>query len=52
MGNASPDVRRSADFVTASNSEDGFARAIEQIILGASRSPAQVEVAKAGDRAW
>jgi Cof subfamily protein (haloacid dehalogenase superfamily) len=52
MGNASPEVRRAADFVTASNSEDGFAQAIERLILGASRSPAQIEAAKAGDRAW
>jgi Cof subfamily protein (haloacid dehalogenase superfamily) len=33
MGNGSPEVRRAADFVTASNREDGFARAIELYIL-------------------
>ncbi len=52
MGNASPEVQRAADFVTASNDEDGFAQAIERLVLGASRAPARVEVAKAGDRAW
>jgi Cof subfamily protein (haloacid dehalogenase superfamily) len=52
MGNASPEVRRAADFVAASNSEDGFAQAIERLVLCASRLPVQVEVAKAGDRAW
>jgi Cof subfamily protein (haloacid dehalogenase superfamily) len=52
MGNASPQVQRAADFVTDSNSEDGFARAIERFILGGSRSHARVEVAKTGDRLW
>jgi len=52
MGNASPDVQRAADFVTASNGEDGFAQAMERLILGTGRSSAQVEIAKAGDRAW
>jgi Cof subfamily protein (haloacid dehalogenase superfamily) len=52
MGNASPEVQRAADFVTGSNNEDGFAQAIELLILGVGRSPASAEVAKAGDRAW
>jgi Cof subfamily protein (haloacid dehalogenase superfamily) len=52
MGNASPKVQRAADFVTTSNSEDGFAHAIERFILDAGRAPAPVEAAKAGDRAW
>jgi Cof subfamily protein (haloacid dehalogenase superfamily) len=52
MGNANPDVQRAADFVTTRNSEDGFAHAIEQFILDAGRSPAPVEITKAGDRAW
>jgi hypothetical protein len=52
MGNAAPPVQRAADFVTESNREDGFAKAIEQFILGGGRSHARVEVAKAGDRAW
>ena len=50
MGNASPEVRQAADFVTDSNHEDGFANAIERFILGGDRSNAQV--ARAGVRAW
>jgi hydroxymethylpyrimidine pyrophosphatase-like HAD family hydrolase len=34
MGNASPEVKRRADKLTASNTEDGFAQAIERYILG------------------
>jgi Cof subfamily protein (haloacid dehalogenase superfamily) len=34
MGNASIDVKREANYVTASNAEDGFAQAIERCILG------------------
>lgn len=33
MGNASPEVQRAATYVTASNEEEGFARAIEDFIL-------------------
>jgi len=33
MGNASPEVRRRATFVTASNEDEGFAKAIEEFIL-------------------
>jgi Cof subfamily protein (haloacid dehalogenase superfamily) len=33
MGNASPEVQRQATFVTASNEEEGFAKAVEEIIL-------------------
>jgi hypothetical protein len=33
MGNASEEVRRQATYVTASNEEDGFARAVERYIL-------------------
>jgi Cof subfamily protein (haloacid dehalogenase superfamily) len=33
MGNASPEVQRAATHVTASNQEEGFARAIEDFIL-------------------
>jgi Cof subfamily protein (haloacid dehalogenase superfamily) len=36
MGNAAPEVQRAADFVTDSNSEDGFAHAIERFILRGS----------------
>jgi Cof subfamily protein (haloacid dehalogenase superfamily) len=52
MGNASADVQQAADVVVASNSDDGFAQAIQQFVLGAPRSPARVEVVKAGGRAW
>lgn len=34
MGNASADVQRQAQFVTASNEEEGFAKAMEKLILG------------------
>jgi HAD superfamily hydrolase (TIGR01484 family) len=33
MGNAFPEVRRAAQFVTASNAQDGFAHAVERFIL-------------------
>ena len=36
MGNASPDVQRSARQVTRSNDDDGFAYAIERFVLGGS----------------
>jgi hypothetical protein len=36
MGNASAEVKRQADRITASNAEDGFALAIEQYILTSS----------------
>jgi Cof subfamily protein (haloacid dehalogenase superfamily) len=52
MANASPDVRRTADFVTDSNREDGFATAIKRFILAGDRSNAQVDIARAGRRAW
>ena len=38
MGNGSQDVQRAADFVTDSNSRDGFAKAIACFILGGHRS--------------
>lgn len=34
MGNASPEVQKAATFVTASNEEEGFAKAMEQFVLG------------------
>jgi hypothetical protein len=52
MGNASPEVQRTADFVTDSNSEDGFANAIERFILGGGRSHTRVALTEAGGRAW
>jgi Cof subfamily protein (haloacid dehalogenase superfamily) len=51
MGNASPKVQHAADFVTESNSEDGFAHAIERFILGNGRSRALAATARAGARA-
>ena len=38
MGNGQPATKAAADFVTDSNEEDGFAHAIERIILGGERS--------------
>jgi hydroxymethylpyrimidine pyrophosphatase-like HAD family hydrolase len=52
MGNACPEVREAADFVTDGNHQDGFANAIERFILGGDRSSAQVGIARAGVRAW
>ena len=34
MGNASKDVQAKATFVTDSNEEDGFAKAVERYLLG------------------
>src|SRR5262249_35676619 len=34
MGNASPEVQRCARYVTRSNADDGFAHAIDAILLG------------------
>jgi hydroxymethylpyrimidine pyrophosphatase-like HAD family hydrolase len=34
MGNASPEVQAQADLVTDSHSDEGFAGAMEQFILG------------------
>lgn len=34
MGNANAEVQRAARFVTSSNTEEGFARAIERLVLG------------------
>jgi hypothetical protein len=33
MGNANADVQRAAVFVTTSNTEEGFARAMERFVL-------------------
>jgi Cof subfamily protein (haloacid dehalogenase superfamily) len=35
MGNASPDVRASATYVTSTNEEEGFAKAMEEFVLTA-----------------
>jgi Cof subfamily protein (haloacid dehalogenase superfamily) len=37
MGNASPEVQRCARFVTTSNEDDGFASAVDRIVLGEPR---------------
>jgi beta-phosphoglucomutase family hydrolase/Cof subfamily protein (haloacid dehalogenase superfamily) len=39
MGNAIPEVQRMARYVTKSNEEDGFANAVDQVILGQQRKP-------------
>jgi Cof subfamily protein (haloacid dehalogenase superfamily) len=52
MGNASPEVRRAADFLTDSNLEEGFASAIERFILNRDPSSTRVVVPRTGDRAW
>lgn len=39
MGNASDEVKHQATFVTASNSEDGFAQAIERHVLSETQEP-------------
>jgi Cof subfamily protein (haloacid dehalogenase superfamily) len=36
MGNASPEVQKQAEFVTASYNDEGFAKAIERYILGSA----------------
>jgi hypothetical protein len=52
MGNASPQVQRAADFVTDTNTEEGFANAIEHFILVGDLSDAQFRATRAGIRAW
>lgn len=39
MGNASPEVRQQATFTTASNQEEGFAKAMERLLRGSSSPP-------------
>jgi Cof subfamily protein (haloacid dehalogenase superfamily) len=41
MGNAAPEVRRRADVVTASNRDNGFAKAVERFILNFSGKDAE-----------
>ena len=43
MGQASDEVKNAARFVTSSNAEDGFAIAMERLVLG--RNPRQIETA-------
>ena len=51
MGNASPEVRQAADFVTGSNCDDGFAHAVDRIILGSERLNAPAAPAREGSPA-
>jgi Cof subfamily protein (haloacid dehalogenase superfamily) len=51
MGNASPEVRQAADSVTGSNRDDGFAEAVERIILGGERPNASAVLAREGSPA-
>ena len=39
MGQSSPEVKKAATYVTASNDQEGFAKAMEQFVLGAGRQP-------------
>jgi Cof subfamily protein (haloacid dehalogenase superfamily) len=48
MGNAGPEVRSGADFVTASNREDGFAKAVDRFILGDAHSSVVANARMAG----
>ena len=32
MGNAIPEIKQRADFITASNNQDGIAKAVEQLV--------------------
>ena len=52
MGNASQEVQQAADFSTDSNSDEGFAKAVEWFILGANRPAAQNESTNERDPAW
>ena len=37
MGNASPEVKGQADYITTANTDDGFAAAIEQYVLACAK---------------
>jgi Cof subfamily protein (haloacid dehalogenase superfamily) len=41
MGNASPEVQRQARFVTSSNEQEGFAKAMEGFVMGEHREVAE-----------
>ena len=32
MGNAIPEIKQRADYITASNNQDGIAKAVEQLV--------------------
>jgi Cof subfamily protein (haloacid dehalogenase superfamily) len=48
MGNASPEVRQAADFVTGRNDDDGFSQAVERFILGGEGRTVKAVIARAG----
>jgi Cof subfamily protein (haloacid dehalogenase superfamily) len=50
MGNASPEVKRAADFVTESNREDGFAAAVHRYILNRNHPNTRAERTSVGGR--
>jgi hydroxymethylpyrimidine pyrophosphatase-like HAD family hydrolase len=52
MGNASPRVKRAADFITDTNTDEGFANAIERFVLIRDHSHAQIRATRAGACAW
>jgi Cof subfamily protein (haloacid dehalogenase superfamily) len=39
MGNADPEAKEAADHVTASNEDDGFAKAVDDFVLSAAQAP-------------
>lgn len=47
MGNAEPDVAQAADFITASNDDDGAAAALDWFILRGERTPFQSKMGAA-----
>jgi Cof subfamily protein (haloacid dehalogenase superfamily) len=49
MGNASKEVQEAADFVTASNEEDGFAAAVDRWILPRAPAAARAATVPAGE---
>jgi Cof subfamily protein (haloacid dehalogenase superfamily) len=48
LGNASLEVRQAADFVTDSNHDDGFAKAVQRFIIGGVRLNGQAGIARPG----
>jgi hydroxymethylpyrimidine pyrophosphatase-like HAD family hydrolase len=43
MGNATDDVKKQANYVTRSNTDGGFAYAVEHFILGAAKRQAAAD---------
>ena len=50
MGNAAPRVQRAADFVTAPNDRDGFATAVERLVLGRGSSARRGDLLQAAGK--